>query len=248
MEALKGKVCLITGCSRGIGREIVRRFAEEKAIVYANARTEGCIDDYCDELSKNNDTKVIPVYFDVRDEKAAKSVFMQIKKEEGRLDALVNNAGVMEDALLGMIKEDVLRETYEVNVFSVIRMMKLAYKLMKPQQSGSIINTSSIVGEQGNAGQIVYASTKGAVSALTKSAAKELSSQGIRVNAVAPGMIDTDMFRSVGEEKMKEHLDHIGMGRLGEPGEVADAVVFLASDLSRYVTGQILGVNGSAIV
>lgn len=248
MEILKDKVCLITGCSRGIGRVIAQRFAEEKAIVYANARNQGCIDEYCRKFSEENDTRVIPVYFDVRDEKAAKSVFMQIKKEEGRLDVLVNNAGVMEDALLGMIREEVLRETYEVNVFAVIRLMKLAYKLMSPQKSGSIINTSSIVGEQGNAGQIVYASTKGAVSALTKSAAKELAPQGIRVNAVAPGMIDTDMFRSVGDEKMKEHLEHIGMGRLGEPAEVADTAVFLASDLSRYVTGQILGVNGSAIV
>ena len=116
------------------------------------------------------------------------------------------------------------------------------------QKRGSIINLSSIVGLEGNPGQLVYSATKGAVAAMTKTAAKELASQGIRVNAVAPGMIDTDMFRSIGDEKMKEHMANIRMGRLGTPEEVADVILFLASDLSRYTTGEIIGVNGSAMI
>ena len=248
MGLLENKVCLVTGCSRGIGHSIAGRFADEGAIVYANARVEGCIDDYCADLTNKTSGTVIPIYFDVTDVSAAKKSFSRINKEQHRLDVLVNNAGVMEDALLGMIRDEVMEDTFEVNVFSVIRLMKLAYKFMSYQKSGSIINLSSIVGIQGNAGQIVYSASKGAVAALTKSAAKELAPYNVRVNAIAPGMIDTDMFRSIGDEKIAEHLANIKMNRLGEPDEVADTAVYLASDLARYVTGQILGVDGGAIV
>ena len=160
----------------------------------------------------------------------------------------MNNAGVMKDALIGMISKDLMQEIYDTNVFGVMNMIQLASKVMMFQKSGSIINLSSIVGLKGNPGQLVYSATKGAVTAMTKTAAKELASQGIRVNAVAPGMIDTDMFRSIGNEKMQEHIANIRMGRLGTPEEVADAILFLASDLSGYITGEILGVNGSAMV
>lgn len=248
MELLRNKVCLVTGTNRGIGAAIVKRFAEEGAIVYANSRCEGQMDDICKSLSEEYKTTVIPVYFDVRDEKAAKETILQIKKQQKRLDVLVNNAGIMKDALIGMISEDMMREVFDVNVFATIRMLQLANKLMSRQKSGSIINMSSIVGVNGNIGQAVYSASKGAVAALTKTAAKELAHLNIRVNAIAPGTIDTDMFRNIGEEKAKEHLGKIRMGRLGAPEEIADACVFLASDLSKYVTGEILGVNGSEII
>lgn len=248
MGLLDGKVCLVTGASRGIGAATVRRFVEEGAIVYANARSPKNLDSVCAELNSNNKGKVRALYFDVRDETASKQAMLQIKKEEGRLDVLVNNAGVMKDALIGMIPRQLMQEIYETNVFGVMNMIQLATKLMCRQGSGSIINLSSIVGIEGNPGQLVYSATKGAVAAMTKTAAKELASQGIRVNAIAPGMIDTDMFRSIGAEKMKEHLSHIRMGRLGTPEEVADSILFLASDLSRYITGDIIGVNGGATV
>ncbi len=248
MGLLEGKVCLVTGASRGIGAATVRRFAEEGAVIYANVRTPKNMDSLCEELSKECDTTVKALYFDVRDEYAAKKAIVQIRKESGRLDVLVNNAGVMKDALIGMISRDLMQEVYESNVFGVMNMLQLASKQMMFQKSGSIINLSSIVGMEGNPGQLVYSATKGAVAAMTKTAAKELASQGIRVNAIAPGMIDTDMFRSIGEEKMNEHLKNIRMGRLGKPDDVADAILFLASDLSRYVTGEILGVNGAAMV
>lgn len=248
MGLLEGKVCLITGTSRGIGLEVARRFAEEGAIVYANARKDNCIDDRSIEWTKKYDTKVIPVYFDVTDEKASKQAIMRIKQEQGRLDVLVNNAGVMRDALIGMVNKQLMEDIFSVNVFAVMNMLQLANKLMSRQKSGSIINLSSIVGVEGNAGQLVYSASKGAVAALTKTAAKELAPYNVRVNAIAPGMIDTDMFRSVGEEKMVEHLNNIKMGRLGTPLDIANAIVFLASDLSEYITGQILGVDGEAMI
>ena len=248
MGLLDGKVCLVTGASRGIGAATVKRFAREGAVVYANARTPKNLDDLCIELSEKYNTTVKALYFDVRDEAAAKKAVLQIRKETGRLDVLVNNAGVMKDALIGMISKDLMQEIYDTNVFGVMNMIQLASKVMMFQKSGSIINLSSIVGLKGNPGQLVYSATKGAVTAMTKTAAKELASHGIRVNAVAPGMIDTDMFRSIGNEKMQEHIANIRMGRLGTPEEVADAILFLASDLSGYITGEILGVNGSAMV
>lgn len=246
MGLLSGKVCLVTGASRGIGAATVRRFADEGAIVYANARTPKNLDDLCVELSEKYKTTVKALYFDVRDEAASKKAILQIRKETGKLDVLVNNAGIMKDALIGMISRDLMQEIYDTNVFGVMNMIQLASKVMLFQKSGSIINLSSIVGLEGNPGQLVYSATKGAVAAMTRTAAKELASQGIRVNAVAPGMIDTDMFRSIGDEKIKEHIANIRVGRLGTPEEVADVILFLASDLSRYTTGEIIGVNGSA--
>lgn len=248
MELLKGKVCLVTGTGRGIGEETARRFAEEGAIVYANARKINSIDDRSKKWEEEYNTSVIPVYFDVTDGTAAKEAVIKIKKEQGRLDVLVNNAGVMRDALIGMVNKELMREIFDVNVFAVMNMIQLANKLMSRQKSGSIINLSSIVGVEGNAGQLVYSASKGAVAAMTKTAAKELAANNVRVNAIAPGMIDTDMFKSIGEEKMRKHLEHIKIGRLGMPNDVANAIVFLASDLSSYVTGQILGVDGEAMV
>lgn len=248
MGMLEGKVCLITGASRGIGAAAARRFAEEGAIVYANSRTRGSLDEACEKLSDALGTIVRPAYFDVRDEAESRKAVALIRKEQGCLDVLLNNAGVMKDALIGMITRDLMQEIFETNVFAAMNMLQLAAKAMMSQGSGSIINVASIVGVEGNTGQLVYSASKGAVVAMTKTAAKELAGKGIRVNALAPGMIDTDMFRSIGEEKMRENLEHIRMGRLGTPEEVADAAVFLASDYSRYVTGSILGVDGCAAV
>lgn len=248
MGLLDGKACLVTGASRGIGAATTRRFAEEGAFVYANVRSPKSMDELCEQMTACLPGTVKPLYFDVRDEASAKQAIMTIKKETGHLDVLVNNAGIMKDALIGMIPRSLMQEIYETNVLGVMNMIQLATKLMGRQGSGSIINLSSIVGLEGNPGQLVYSATKGAVAAITKTASKELASQGIRVNAVAPGMIDTDMFRSIGEEKMKEHLANIRMGRLGTAEDVADVIVFLASDLSRYVTGDIISVTGGAMV
>ncbi|MDR2940972.1 MAG: SDR family oxidoreductase [Treponema sp.] len=244
---LKGKIALVTGTSRGIGRQIALTFAGNGAVVYANARKEGSLDSLTEE-SKNMNGKVMPLYFDVTDTDALKNAFIRIKKENRKLDCLVNNAGIMQDALIGMIDKKTIHDVFETNVFAVMELTQLAARIMIKQQSGSIINLASIVGINGNKGQLVYSASKGAVIAMTKTAAKELAPQNIRVNAIAPGMIDTEMFRSIGTEKTTERLGNIGMGRLGTTENVAKTCLFLASDLSEYVTGQIVGVDGATII
>lgn len=245
---LERKVCLITGTSRGIGRAIAERYAEEGAIVYANARKTGSIDDWSKECSLKNQTPVSPVYFDVIDYVAVKQSVLQIMKEQQRIDVLVNNAGVVTYELLGMIQFENLRNMFEVNVIAMIQLIQLVSRIMSRQKNGSIINISSIVGVEGVKGQLAYSATKGAVISLTKSAAKELSPQNIRVNAVAPGMVDTERFHEVFEKNFKDRLSDIAMGRLAKPVDIANACVFLGSDLSDYVSGQILGVDGCTIL
>ena len=248
MGLLQNKICLVTGTSRGIGACIVRRFAQEGAVVYANARMPGSIDSVCRELSGTYHTDIIPVYFDVRDQAGARKAFLQIRRERAGLDVLVNNAGVMQDALTGMITREQMEETFTTNICAVIDMLQIAARIMVSHKSGSIINMSSIVGLEGNPGQLVYSASKGAVLALTKTAAKELAPDNVRVNAVAPGMIDTDMFHSIGEKNVQDRIRNIRMGRLGTPEDVADAVVFLASDMSGYKTGEVIGVRGGAVI
>lgn len=242
---LEGKIALITGTNRGIGRALLEVFSRHGAIVYANARRPGSIDVAAAELSEKYCTQIIPVYFDVTDGSALRTAFARIQKERQRLDVLVNNAGVMKDALIGMVSNDIMQEVFAVNVYAAINAIQYAAKLMVRQKSGSIVNISSVVGVHGNPGQIVYSASKGAVVSLTKTAAKELAPLGIRVNAIAPGMIDTDMFHSIGEERVRAFLANIKMGRLGRPEDVANTALFLASDLSEYVTGQIIGVDGA---
>lgn len=248
MSLLKDKVCLVTGCTKGIGRAIVERFAKEEAIIYANGRSQDELKKLAEDMKAAYGAKVNPLCFDVTESELAKQAVMKIKKDQGKIDVLVNNAGIMSDAVIGMVSKPMMEEIFAVNVFAGMELLQLVARIMRKQHSGSIINMASIVGVYGNKGQLVYSASKGAVIAMTKTAAKELAADNIRVNAIAPGMIDTDMFRSIGEEHIKERIELIGMNRIGKPSDVADACTYLASDLSSYVTGQIIGVDGSAIV
>jgi 3-oxoacyl-[acyl-carrier protein] reductase len=245
-EILEGKVCLVTGSNRGIGKAIVERYAEEGAIVFANARKEGSLDDWAQEHLEKFQTTIIPLYFDITDAVACKNAIMKIKSDYGRIDILVNNAGMVTYELLPMINFNDLRTMFEVNVIAMIKLVQLASRVMTRQKSGSIINMSSIVGVQGVKGQAAYSATKGAVISFTKSAAKELAENNIRVNAIAPGMVGTDRLIEVFEKSFKDKVSNIGMGRLATPKEIADTCVYLGSDLSTYVTGQVLGVDGSS--
>ena len=245
---LSGKVALVTGAGRGIGNKTVERFAEEGAIVYATDINEGSLDAFARETGEKYETQIIPLYFDVTDENEAKKAVLQIKREQGRIDILVNNAGIMRDNVIGMIGSQLVHDVFNINVFAVINLIQLVNKLMGRQKSGSIINISSIVGVEGAAGQLVYSASKGAVASLTKAAAKELAPNGIRVNAVAPGLINTGLLQAIGDAKIQENLKNVKMGRLGEPIDVANVILFLASDLSAYVTGEIIGIDGEAQV
>lgn len=245
MKRLENKVCLITGTSRGIGKQIAEVFASEGAFVYAHARKEGSIDSWCGQLQQEYSAHMIPLYFDLKDSAGIKAAAFKIRKEARRIDVLVNNAGIVTNELIGMIDIKTMKEMFDVNVFGLTELMQLvATKFMIRQKSGSIINISSIVGVEGSRGQAAYSASKGAVIAMTKSAAKELAPYQIRVNSVAPGMTDTERIQVTIREMYKGKIPEIGMGRLASTNDIAQACLYLASDESSYVTGQILTVSG----
>lgn len=248
MNRLKGKVCLVTGTSRGIGKEIAEVFASEGAVVYAHARKEGCLDAWRGQMEQQYGVSAFPLYFDLTDSVGMKAALRQIKKVSGRVDVLVNNAGMVTNELIGMIDIGKMKEMFAVNVFGLTELMQLvATKFMIRQKSGSIINISSVVGVEGSRGQAAYSASKGAVISLTKSAAKELAAHQIRVNSVAPGMTDTERIRETVQEMYKGRIPEIGMGRLANTRDIAGACLYLATDESAYVTGQILTVGGGFI-
>lgn len=243
---LKKKIAFVTGCNRGIGKSVAEKFAENGATVYANARTPGTLTSLCNK--DFGDGSIIPIYFDVTDRAATRQAFMKIMKEKGRLDCLVNNAGILVDTLITMLDRATLKNIYDVNVFAVFEMMSYASRIMSKQKSGAIINIASICGDEGGMrGQTAYSSSKGAVIALTKTAAKELGEFNVRVNSVAPGFIDTDMFRSGPGDIQKQLVDGVYLKhRVGLPEEVASVCLFLASDNSSYVNGENIRVDGFA--
>ena len=250
-KLLSDKVCIITGAAQGIGKSIAERFAADGAIVYACDLKEGSMDDWAKACSEKYDTRVFPVYFDVTDATVAKNAFISIYKQEGRIDSLVNNAGVVFNKKIGMILRQETELMFRVNVIAVIELIQLVSRLMARNHSGSIINIASVTAVVGSPGQVAYSSTKGAIISLTKSAAKELAISGIRVNAVAPGIIRTERFAELYEEsgdKIDTRIQKIALGRLGTPEDVANACSFLASDRAAYISGQILGVDGCATI
>lgn len=251
MKLLENKVILITGAGRGIGRVIAEQCAQDGAIVYTNDLQIGDMEEWSKDCSERNGTKVTPICFDVTDSAALKTGLMAIYKAEGKIDCVVNNAAIIANQKLGMVTKDLLQKMYGVNVFAVIDMLQIASRLMARNGGGCFVNIASITGVVGSPGQVAYSSTKGAIIAMTKSAAKELSPMGIRVNAVAPGIIETERFKELYEsdgDKIDQRISRIALGRLGTPQDVANAVSFLASDRASYISGHILGVDGCASI
>ncbi len=246
---LTGKVCIVTGGSRGIGKAISQILAQNGAIVYAIATRIGAVEEWAEEFNKKVRGKVRSLYFDISDEGAVRDGVMQIKRACGRIDGLVNNAGVEYNELIGMISRENMERMFSVNVYGTIYMLQIVSRIMGRQETGgSIVNIASLTALRGNRGQLVYSATKGAVVSLTKSAAKELTEKRIRVNAIAPGLTSTDMMKQADPEKLQSRINNICMGRLAEPEDIAKACLFLLSDLSEYISGQILAVDGCTIM
>lgn len=244
MNRLDNKVCIVTGGAKGIGASIVRKFAAEGAKVYIFDFDVASIETWINEIPESQKKLIIGRIVDICEFKAVTNEIMQIKKAEGHIDVLANNAGIVSYEMMSMIDYNKLRKMFDVNVIALINITQTVARVMARQKSGSIINMASIVGLQGAKGQLSYSATKGAVISVTKSAAKELCESGIRVNAIAPGMISSERFQNVMQEKFSNRIETVGFGRLGTPDEVADAFLFFASDESSYITGQVLAVDG----
>lgn len=244
---LDNKIALVTGGSRGIGYAICQKLALSGATVYAGIRK-------LEDGSKFEQTGIrstgciIPVSLDVCDTQSINECIKRIKKEKGKIDILVNNAGITILERLEMVSDKSVEKIYNTNVFGLLNITKTSMRLLKKSESPCIINMSSIMAQESDIGQTVYAGTKAAVESMTRTWTKEYSSMGIRVNAVAPGNVNTDMFNIISEEELKTEVSKIGLGRVAEPDEIANVVLFLASDLASYVTGEVIKVNGGLVL
>jgi len=246
--SLKNKIALVTGASKGIGKSIASVFAENGATLILTARNKDDLQKLSDELKERYNTESLSLAGSVTDNDFINNLYKTIFKTYGKLDILAANAGILSDGLLGMVSDDDLQNILDVNVKGVFNHVQSASRLMKRKKSGSIIITSSIIGRTGNKGQTAYAASKAATIGITKSAAKELGENGIRVNSIAPGFIETDMTKHLSKEIREERLNNIALRRTGNVDDVSDVVLFLASDLSRYVSGQIIGVDGCMVI
>jgi 3-oxoacyl-[acyl-carrier protein] reductase len=236
---LANKVALVTGASRGIGRAIAEVFAAHGAAVLLVARSES-VQAVAESLQRAG-RPAVAIRGDLNEAATIKECMAQCRSLHGRLDILVNNAGAMPLALLGMIATEEARKLFDLNVVALINLTQSAARLMKGP--ASIINLASIA-RHGMPGGSLYSASKAAVVGFTLAAAKELAPRGIRVNAIAPGFIDTDMTAALPADKRQRSLEQIRLGRFGTAEDVAHSALFLASDLSSYVTGQVLGVDG----
>ncbi|UUV28399.1 SDR family oxidoreductase [Amycolatopsis roodepoortensis] len=240
---LDGKVALVTGGTRGIGLATARALAEAGATVVLTGRDEAKAKEAAAAAGAASGLAL-----DVTDAKAVSTLIRGVAKEHGKLDIVVANAGIMEDALLGMIREELVDTTLSTNVAGTLHTVQAAARAMMRKKTGAIVVLASIVGEHGSAGQTVYAASKAAVANIARSAAKELGRSGIRVNAVAPGVIDTDLTSGLTEDAKAENIGKTPLGRLGTPEDVANAIRFLVSDDASFITGQVLGIDGGLVL
>lgn len=238
------KIALVTGASRGIGRAVAIELASRGTFVIINyVQNESAAREVLSEI-ENSGGKAQVRQFDVSDFSKVQDEINKIGEEFGGLHILVNNAGITKDGLLLRMKEEDWDSVFSVNLKSVFNCTRAAAKIMMKQRFGRIINLTSIIGEMGNAGQANYSAAKAGIIGFTKSAAKELGSRGITVNAVSPGFVETDMTRNLPQNTREKYIEGIPLGRFGLPEDVAKVVAFLASDGASYITGEIVRVNG----
>lgn len=246
---MEGKNAIVTGARRGIGRAIVKEFAENGINVWACASKEN--DDFeadMQALAKEHNVWIKPVYFDLQSEDEIKSAVKTILGEKQPIDILVNNAGIPSGGLMQMTSMATLRQVLEINFVAQIYLIQLVSKAMMRQKKGSIINMGSVGGIEAREGYLSYGSSKAAFLWATRSISKELAKYNIRVNAVAPGLIETDMGDYKKEEEQEKIINGISMKRWGRPEEIAKAVMFLASEDSSFMTGAILNVDGGRLI
>ncbi|EPS3430840.1 3-oxoacyl-ACP reductase FabG [Vibrio alginolyticus] len=237
---LEGKIALVTGASRGIGRAIAELLVERGATVIGTATSESgavAISEYLGDNGKG-------LALNVTDVESIEATLKTINEEFGVIDILVNNAGITRDNLLMRMKDDEWNDIIDTNLTPIYRMSKAVLRGMMKKRAGRIINVGSVVGTMGNAGQTNYAAAKAGVIGFTKSMAREVASRGVTVNTVAPGFIETDMTKALNDDQRAATLSNVPAGRLGDPREIASAVVFLASPEAAYITGETLHVNG----
>jgi len=240
---LKGEIALVTGASRGIGRAILLALAGQGAVVVGTATTRAGADGI-DQVLSEGGRQGFGVVLDVADPVSVEAAMAQIAERVGAPTVLVNNAGITRDNLLMRMKDDEWQAVVDTNLGSIFRMSRACVRAMTKARKGRIINIASVVGVMGNAGQTNYAAAKAGMMGFTKSLAREVGSRGITVNCVAPGLIDTDMTRAISEAQQQTILSAVPLGRFGQPQEIADTVVFLASPGAAYITGETLHVNG----
>ena len=243
---LKGKTAVLTGCNRGIGKSILEVFAKNGASIWACVRQ---LDEDFINFTKcvegDHEVNITPVPFDLADEEQVKEGIKTIRSAKQPVDILVNNAGVIFTALFQMTSVAKMKEVFEINYFSQMLLTQSITKIMTRQKCGRIVNISSSAAIEGNEGRTAYASSKAAIIASTKVMAKELAMYNIRVNAIAPGLTETDMMQgSTPKEALEYTLQRICMRRIGKPEEIANVALFLSSELSTYMTGQVLRVDG----
>ena len=247
MKLLEGKTVIITGASRGIGRGIAEVFAKQGAnIAFTYRSSDEKAKALEDELSANG-CKVKGYKSDASNFEAAQQLAVDVLEEFGSIDVLVNNAGITKDGLLMRMSENDFDSVMDINMKSVFNMTKAVLRPMLKQRKGSIINMSSVVGVKGNAGQANYSASKAAINGFTKSTALELGSRNIRCNSIAPGFIETEMTEALGQDQIQEWRNSIPLKRGGTTEDIANSALFLASDMSAYVTGQVLHVCGGML-
>lgn len=246
---LKGKTALITGSSKGIGKAIAETFAKEGADLILFARSVDELNILKSELESTHGIAVDVYKVDVTNKEDLATAFADILQTKKKFfDILVNNAGVMKDSMLNTVKMELIEENFNTNTFSSMIISQYALKSFLRLRKGSIINVSSIIGTNGNAGQSIYSASKAALLGFSKSLSKELAALNIRVNVIAPGFIKTNLTEEYQEKYKETNTPTIGMRRMGEAEDVANVALFLASDLSTYVTGQVIGVDGGMII
>ena len=246
---MEDKNAIVTGATRGIGKAVVRLFAERGISVWACGSKENSeFESEIRELAEEYDVRITPVYFDLRKEESVKDAIRDIIKEKKTIDILVNNAGVPTGGTMLMTSLQTLRDVMEVNYIAQIQIIQLVARVMIRQKSGVIINMGSVGGIEAREGYLAYGSSKTALMWATRSISKELAPYNIRVNAIAPGLVETDMGQYKKDEERNKILNATSMKRMGRPEEIAEVVYFLASDESSFITGSIINADGGRLI